>query len=108
MKANSFFIWVRSLSMRRPDRSGAEYTAIADTVRSGLFRFVSSFHCPIMTPSRCERPAMTQSRTVYSTDHGRLCPECRQAVSACKCRTLEKQQVKGDGVVRIGRETKGR
>jgi translation initiation factor 1 len=51
---------------------------------------------------------MTQSRTVYSTDHGRLCPECRQALTACKCRALEKQQIKGDGVVRIGRETKGR
>ena len=51
---------------------------------------------------------MTQSRTVYSTDQGRLCPDCRQALAACTCRAVNKQLVKGDGVIRIGRETKGR
>ncbi len=51
---------------------------------------------------------MPQSRPVYSTAQGRLCPDCGNAISACKCRAADKQQVKGDGVVRIGRETKGR
>jgi translation initiation factor 1 len=51
---------------------------------------------------------MTQSRTVYSTAQGKLCPDCGAAVAACRCRTLEKQKIKGDGVVRVGRETKGR
>ncbi len=43
---------------------------------------------------------------VYSTDAGRMCPHCRQPVSSCIC----KQSIapKGDGVVRISRETKGR
>lgn len=44
---------------------------------------------------------------VYSTEGGRMCPACRQAVAQCQC----KQTVsfpKGDGVVRVGRETKGR
>ena len=51
---------------------------------------------------------MTQSRTVYSTDQGRLCPDCRQALASCQCRLLDKLQIKGDGLVRIRRETKGR
>ncbi len=44
---------------------------------------------------------------VYSTDGGRICPNCRKPVAACIC----KQQIaspKGDGIVRISRETKGR
>jgi translation initiation factor 1 len=43
---------------------------------------------------------------VYSTDAGRMCPDCRQPVANCIC----KQAVipKGDGVVRVSRETKGR
>ena len=48
----------------------------------------------------------SSSNLVYSTDRGRLCPKCGKPVSACIC----KQAVanKGDGVVRVSRETKGR
>ncbi|MES2413317.1 MAG: translation initiation factor Sui1 [Pseudomonadota bacterium] len=43
---------------------------------------------------------------VYSTDAGRMCPDCRQPIADCNC----KQALipKGDGVVRVSRETKGR
>ncbi len=51
---------------------------------------------------------MQQQRPVYSTAQGRLCPDCGKALSACSCRAEDKQKIKGDGVVRIGRETKGR
>lgn len=51
---------------------------------------------------------MSQSRSVYSTAQGKLCPECGQAVVACRCRELARQKIKGDGVVRVSRETKGR
>jgi translation initiation factor 1 len=51
---------------------------------------------------------MSRSTTVYSTDQGRLCPDCRQPVATCQCRSKQKQQVKGDGVVRVSRESKGR
>ncbi|MCP4789589.1 MAG: stress response translation initiation inhibitor YciH [Gammaproteobacteria bacterium] len=44
------------------------------------------------------------SRLVYSTDQGRLCPECQQ--STCQCKSLK--QTPGDGNVRIRFETKGR
>ena len=43
---------------------------------------------------------------VYSTESGRMCPECRQPVDACACKA--KAQAVGDGVVRVSRSTKGR
>lgn len=43
---------------------------------------------------------------VYSTETGRTCPECRQAVAQCSCGAPV--PVAGDGVVRVRRETKGR
>lgn len=43
--------------------------------------------------------------TVYSTDIGRLCPDCGKAQSACICRQASATR---GGVVRVGRETKGR
>jgi translation initiation factor 1 len=44
---------------------------------------------------------------VYSTDSGRMCPECRQAQADCRCKVLAARPV-GDGIVRVSRETKGR
>lgn len=44
---------------------------------------------------------------VYSTDHGRMCPDCGRAVDACICGTEEAVPA-GDGIVRVSRETKGR
>nr|WP_278248728.1 translation initiation factor Sui1 [Marinobacter halodurans] len=43
---------------------------------------------------------------VFSTDQGRMCPDCRQPLSECTCG--EPQAPTGDGVVRVSRETKGR
>lgn len=44
---------------------------------------------------------------VYSTEFGRMCPACGRPVSGCTCRH-KKDSFKGDGIVRVGRETKGR
>jgi translation initiation factor 1 len=44
---------------------------------------------------------------VYSTEHGRMCPQCRQPQDACQCHNA-KAPIAGDGVVRIRCETKGR
>lgn len=49
----------------------------------------------------------TDSGLVYSTDSGRMCPACRQPLSACQCRTAKPTPL-SDGVVRVSRETKGR
>ena len=43
---------------------------------------------------------------VYSTEHGRMCPDCGRPIADCRCNSGGKG--KGDGIVRVGRETKGR
>lgn len=48
---------------------------------------------------------MKNRNLVYSTDQGRLCPDCEQAASECQCKN---EQIVGDGKVLIGLETKGR
>ena len=45
---------------------------------------------------------------VYSTDSGRMCPACRQPVSACTCKQATSTPITGDGKVRVSRDTKGR
>lgn len=53
------------------------------------------------------RQKNANSRPVYSTDQGRLCPQCHRAVSGCVC-GKDRPASAGDGIVRIRRETKGR
>ncbi|MFC5497592.1 translation initiation factor Sui1 [Caenimonas terrae] len=48
----------------------------------------------------------TAGGLVYSTDAGRMCPVCRNPVAQCSCG--QAFVPKGDGVVRVSRETKGR
>jgi translation initiation factor 1 len=49
----------------------------------------------------------TDGGIVYSTEHGRMCPSCGKPAAECACR--QKSAVRsGDGIVRVGRETKGR
>lgn len=43
---------------------------------------------------------------VYSTEHGRMCPGCRQPQAQCACKAPPLPA--GDGTVRVSRETKGR
>ena len=45
---------------------------------------------------------------VYSTDAGRMCPACRQAIASCKCATSVRATPPGDGIARIRREVGGR
>jgi len=37
-----------------------------------------------------------------------MCPTCGKPVNGCICRETEKKTIRGNGVVRVGRETKGR
>ena len=51
----------------------------------------------------------SNSRPVYSTESGRLCPQCHRAVSECVCgKDRPASAGSSDGVVRLHRETKGR
>ncbi len=52
--------------------------------------------------------AEPSSRPVYSTERGRLCPDCGQAVGDCRCNALRRDVPAGDGIVRVALETKGR
>ncbi len=47
------------------------------------------------------------SRLVYSTESGRLCPQCHRPVTECVC-GKDRPASAGDGIVRLQRETKGR
>lgn len=40
---------------------------------------------------------------VYSTEHGDMCPACRQPLTGCTCQAA---RPKGDGVVRVRREVR--
>jgi translation initiation factor 1 len=55
---------------------------------------------------------MENSRLVYSTDQGRICPGCKKPSSGCTCkhrkRDVTKPIIGTDGTVRIRREAKGR
>jgi translation initiation factor 1 len=53
------------------------------------------------------------STLVYSTDTGRVCPDCSQPVAQCQCAANKKAlaaagSASADGFVRVQRETKGR
>ncbi len=58
----------------------------------------------------------SNARPVYSTEHGRICPNCGQPAKGCACgkkgrkasRVKSSAQVPADGIVRVGRSTKGR
>ncbi|PRY58821.1 translation initiation factor 1 (eIF-1/SUI1) [Vreelandella songnenensis] len=47
---------------------------------------------------------------VYSTEHGKTCPGCREALDECRCDESGEQARLAalDGIVRIRRETSGR
>ena len=47
------------------------------------------------------------SNLIYSTDSGRICPQCRHPMPSCECKAAATRPV-GDGNVRVSRETKGR
>lgn len=53
------------------------------------------------------RRNQNNSRPVYSTETGRLCPQCHRPVADCVC-GKDRPAAVGDGIVRLQRETKGR
>lgn len=52
--------------------------------------------------------ASGRSGLVYSSDKGRMCPKCGWPAERCACSKPAPPTPGGDGVVRVGRETKGR
>jgi translation initiation factor 1 len=53
---------------------------------------------------------MSNSRLVYSTESGRICPICQKPQSGCTCKkkpAIDQPTEKSDGIIRIRREVKG-
>ena len=50
----------------------------------------------------------TNSRLVYSSESGRICSKCKKPIAGCACSKMAATPPSGDGVVRVGRETKWR
>jgi translation initiation factor 1 len=48
------------------------------------------------------------SRLVYSTDFGRICPSCGKQSDKCKCKKKKNNPTTEDGKVRVERSIKGR
>ena len=55
---------------------------------------------------------MDNSRLVYSTESGRICPSCGRPAKKCTCKKKKAEKkpsaYPNDGIVRIRREVKGR
>ncbi|TFW18515.1 translation initiation factor Sui1 [Duganella callida] len=45
---------------------------------------------------------------VYSTETGRMCPDCRKPLADCVCKSTAKAKPAGDGNIKVSRESKGR
>ena len=54
---------------------------------------------------------MDNSRLVYSTESGKICPSCQQPITSCNCKKKKSKSqpnIKIDGIIRVQREVKGR
>lgn len=50
-----------------------------------------------------------ENRTVYSTEHGRICPNCGNPFQKCVCKKeKDSLSIKRDGIIRLRLERKGR
>lgn len=54
------------------------------------------------------RTTAASGTLVYSTEHGRMCPDCGKPAASCLCRQQKIAAPKSGGVIRVGLETKGR
>jgi translation initiation factor 1 len=52
-------------------------------------------------------PTRRGDGTVYSSGRGRICPRCENAIANCVCQKNPRAE-RGDGIVRVRREVKGR
>lgn len=72
-----------------------------------LFQAAQNWQIAPLQNNVMMKKAFSGTGLVYSTDSGRMCPGCRQPVSACLCKQAQTQP-KTDGVARVSRSTKGR
>ena len=54
---------------------------------------------------------MDNTRLVYSTETGKICPSCQKPINECTCikkKSRSHTSIKIDGIIRVQREVKGR
>jgi len=54
---------------------------------------------------------MNNSKLVYSTETGKICPACQKPVLKCSCnkkKSKTQTNIRYDGIIRVQREAKGR
>lgn len=61
---------------------------------------------PVFIKMNTQKKTSREYGLVYSTAHGRMCPNCRKPIADCLCK--QAPPPKTDGIVRVRRETKGR
>ena len=50
-----------------------------------------------------------ENRTVFTTEQGRVCPNCSKPISQCTCKKQKPKQItKLDGIIRLRIDRKGR
>lgn len=54
------------------------------------------------------KPRTGPGGLVYSTDAGRMCPDCRRPAAKCICAARRRSAPPAGGPVRVSRESKGR
>ena len=70
-------------------------------------RVIDSIQSTKITEERNSMAARRSGDLVYSTRSGRICPHCERAAADCICRDSPRVN-RGDGIVRVRREVKGR
>jgi len=58
-----------------------------------------------------KRDIMDNTRIVYSTETGKICPKCQKPILKCSCKKKKPRSqtnIKIDGTIRVQREVKGR
>ena len=88
----------------RDDASAARLEAAGIAVVQD--RCIMVEHRRLLGAPRGERVS-GRDRIVYSSQQGRMCPRCAKPVAQCSC-TANPRAPRGDGVVRVRREVKGR
>ncbi len=72
----------------------------------GFSHFAASRHARRIGSNMAMKPANPNGGLVYSTEAGRMCPDCRRPIAQCACKKAVAPPT--DGVVRLFFETKGR
>ena len=59
-------------------------------------------------PGKVKTLARRNSSLAYSSEDSKTCSACGKPAAACRCDKSKPAAARGDGIVRVGRETKGR